>query len=222
MAGSIQLQPPQPFEFKKPDKWEKWKQRFEQFLVASGLEKEDDSRKVSMLLYCLGEEAEGVLLSTNISEESRKKYKDVIKKFDAHFRVRRNVIYERAHFNKRDQKEGESAEEYVTALYELVKTCEYGTLRDEMLRDRLVVGIWDTALSDKLQLDSTLTLESAKKAIRQKEAVREQRVELTSRKGHLVEDVTRRTTSNLVVEVRHQSDRGPRSDISQTADRPDG
>ena len=111
MAGSIQLQPPQPFEFKKPDEWEKWKLRFEQFLVASGLEKEDDSRKVSTLLYCLGEEAEGVLSSTNISEESWKKYKDVIKKFDAHFRVRRNVIYERARFNKRDQKEGESAEE---------------------------------------------------------------------------------------------------------------
>jgi len=62
-------------DFKKPDGWAKWKRRFEQFLSASGLDKEDEPRQVSTLLYCLGEEVEGVLASTNISEEVRKKYR---------------------------------------------------------------------------------------------------------------------------------------------------
>ena len=66
----------------------------------------------------------------------------------------------------------------------------------KMLRDRLVAGIQDTALSDKIQLDSKLTLETAKKMIRQKEAVREQRVELTSCKEHQGEDVTRWPTGS--------------------------
>ena len=148
---------------------------------------------MSTLLYCLGEEAEGVLSSTGITDDARKKYNDVIGQFDKHFKVHRNVIYERARFNKRDQREGESAEEYIAALYQLVETCEYGTFRDELLRDRLVVGIRDTALSDKMQLDATLTWESAKKSIRQKEAVQEHRVELSAHKEHLVEDMTRRT-----------------------------
>jgi len=78
MANTIPLRPPEPFDFKKPDGWVKWKRRFEQFLSASGLDKEDEARQVSTLLYCLGEEAEGVLASTNISEEARKKYKDVM------------------------------------------------------------------------------------------------------------------------------------------------
>ena len=43
-----------------------------------------------------------------------------------------------------------------------------------MIRDCLVVGIRDTALSERLQLDCNLTLEKATKAIRQKEAVHEQ------------------------------------------------
>ena len=47
-----------------------------------------------------------------------------------------------------------------------------------MLRDRLVVGIRDLALSEKMQTDSALTLESAKKLVRQKEAAREHRKEL--------------------------------------------
>ena len=119
----------------------------------------------------------------------------MIAKFKEHFKVRRNVIYERAHFNKRDQKEGESVKEYITVLHELVETCDYGTLRDKMLRDCLVVGIRDAALSDKLQLEAKLTLEMAKKMVRQKEAVKEHRDELTTRKQHLaVKDVTGKST----------------------------
>ena len=81
------------------------------------------------------------MTSTNISEENRKKYGEVMVKFDGFFKVRRNMILERAHFNRRCQREGESAEQYIIALYGLVKTCEYGNLREEMLRDRIVVGI---------------------------------------------------------------------------------
>ena len=99
-------------------------------------------------------------------------------KFEEFFKVRKNTIYERARFNRRDQRKGESSEQYITALYELVKNCEYGDLRDEMLRDRLVVGIRDKELSEKLQMDADLTLERAKKKIRQKEAVKEQHVQL--------------------------------------------
>ena len=46
-------------------------------------------------------------------------------------------------------------------------------MKEELIRDRLVVGILDSGLSEKLQLDSNLDLEKAKKAIRLKEAVQE-------------------------------------------------
>ena len=96
---------------------------------------------MSTLLYCLGEEADNVLTSTNISEENQKKYSEVMAKFNGFFKVRRNMILERAWFNHRFQREGESAEQYITVLYGLVETCEYGNLQDEMLSDRIVVGI---------------------------------------------------------------------------------
>ena len=47
-------------------------------------------------------------------------------------------------------------------------------MKEEMIRDRIVVGIRDTGLSQRLQLDATLTLETAKKMVRQREAVQEQ------------------------------------------------
>ena len=65
-------------------------------------------------------------------------------------------------------------EQYITALYSLVETCNYGMLKEEMLHDHLVVGIADLGLSGSLQLHPDLTLEKAKKTIRKKEAVSEQ------------------------------------------------
>ena len=188
--ANVRLQPPEPFNFKCPDEWPKWKRRFEQFRTASGLAvDEDQTRQVSTLLYCLGGEADDVLTSTNITEEERKQYASVLKKFDDFFKVRRNVIFERARFNGRNQLDAETAESYITVLYGLVENCEYGALRDEMLRDRLVVGIRDKSLSEKLQLDAVLTLEKAKTAIRQREAVKEQHQQLQGGAAATLESV---------------------------------
>ena len=172
--AQIRLQPPDPFNFRNPDDWPRWKRRFQQFREASGLSEAAALKQTSTFLYCLGEEAEAVLSSTNATAEERADYDSVLAKFDSFFRVRKNVIYERARFNRRDQQSGETAEQYIMALYDLAEHCDYGALKEELIRDRLVVGIRDTALSQRLQMDSALTLESAKKSIRQKEAVHEQ------------------------------------------------
>ena len=45
-----------------------------------------------------------------------------------------------------------------------IASCNYGDL---MVRDRIVVGLLDRALSEKLQLDASLTMETAVTAARQ-------------------------------------------------------
>ena len=86
--------------------------------MALGLSKE---KQVNMLLYCLGKEADDVLISTNFSEESRKKYDDFLAKFDAHFKVRKNIIFEGAGFNHRTQEDDESVDHFITSLYSLAE-----------------------------------------------------------------------------------------------------
>ena len=172
--ASVPLQPPAKFNFSNPDEWPKWRRRFEQFRIASGMAGESEERQISTLLYCLGEEAEDVLTSTNISEADRGRYAQVLGKMDEYFKIRKNVIFERARFNRRTQRQGETAEEFITSLYSLAADCQYGNLRDEMIRDRLVVGILDTSLSERLQMNADLTLEKAKQIVRQREAVQKQ------------------------------------------------
>ena len=131
--AQIRLQPPNAFNFREPEEWPRWKRRFEQFRVASGLKGEDPEKQVSTLLYCLGEEAEAVLESTNIKDEERKVYDTVLKKFDDFFKACKNVIYERACFNHQNQLQGETAEQYIMALYTLADNCEYGTMKEELI-----------------------------------------------------------------------------------------
>jgi hypothetical protein len=83
--ASVRLQPPSSFNFKTPDEWPRWKRRFEQFRLASGLSEESDNKQVSTLLYCMGEDAEEILASTNISDEDRKKFDKVLKQYDDFF-----------------------------------------------------------------------------------------------------------------------------------------
>ena len=60
------------------------------------MEKEEQ-RLVSMLLYCLGEEAEEVFNTTHISEEDKKKYQMVIEQFDAYLHVRQSDMSTHTH-----------------------------------------------------------------------------------------------------------------------------
>ena len=191
--ASVRLQPPANFDFKQPDDWLRWKRRFDQFRLASGLSSEDDERQVSTLLYCMGENAEEVLSSTNISAENRKKYDQVVTHFDGFFKVRKNIIFERARFNRRNQKSDETVDEFITSLYNLAENCAFGDLKEEMIRDRIVVGILDAALSERLQLDADLTLEKAKTMVRQRVAVQEQQALLKKdfKEEHTVEFVQR-------------------------------
>ena len=102
-----------------------------------------------------------------------KNYTIVKGKFEGRFVKRRNTIYKRAKFNQRKQEDGETVDSFITVLYCLVEHCQYGDLADKMIRDRIVAGVRDAHLSEKMQLDAELTLEKAVALARQTEVVRQ-------------------------------------------------
>ena len=67
-------------------------------------------------LLPIREEAESVLVFTNITAEERRQYAAVVEKCEEFFQVRKNIIFEKARFN-RNQQAGETAEQYNMALY---------------------------------------------------------------------------------------------------------
>ena len=129
---------------------------------------------MNTLIYCMGDKADDILRSFQLSAEDEKEYEVVCQKFNGHFFPHKNVIYERAKFNSRNQEPDEPVEAFITSPYTLAEHCGFETLHDEMIRDRIVVGIQDQKLSEKLQLNSTLTREKAVTTVRQAETVKKQ------------------------------------------------
>jgi len=72
------------------------------------------------------------------------------------------------------QLSNESVEQFITEVHQLGDNCKFGAMKEEFIRDRLVVIICDHALSEHLEMEVELTLEKAKRLIRQHEAVKEQ------------------------------------------------
>ena len=147
---------------------------------ASGLEEKSEERQVNALLYTMGETADDIFQSFGLSDDDKKVYKTVKERFDSHFVKRKNVIYERAMFNRRKQEDGETVDTFITSSYSLSEHCNYGALRKEMIRDRQVVGIHDSAASLKLQMNEKLTLDEAVKLVREAETIKKQQPLLRS------------------------------------------
>ena len=133
-----------------------------------------EERQVNTLIYSMGDKADDILASFALSADERKQYTTVKEKFNRYFVKKHNVIFECAKFNSRRQRKGETVDNFMTDLHCLAEHCAYGELHSEMIRDRIVVGLLDNGLSEKMQLDPNLMLERAVSMACQSEAVHKQ------------------------------------------------
>ena len=67
-------------------------------------------------------------------------------------------MYGRYEFNNRSQEQPESIDTYITTLRALAETCEFGTLKDDLIRRRIVSGVRDNGIRRKLLQESGLLL----------------------------------------------------------------
>ena len=79
--------------------WPKWIKRFERYRIASGLSQKQQREQVSTLLYAMGDCADDILITLRLDEE-KATYEEVTQALNKHYEGRRNVIVERARFNR--------------------------------------------------------------------------------------------------------------------------
>ena len=171
--------PPESFDFSRPETWEEWRERFLRFRIATKLQQETGEVQVSSLIYAMGREAEKIFTSFTFparqdgQPDPKNNFDVVLRLFNNHFVPRTNVIHERAKFHSRHQYDGETVEQDVRALYDLSAHCQFHD-QDETIRDRLVLGLNDKEVSQRLQLEPELTLKVAVDTARHHELVKGQ------------------------------------------------
>ena len=151
--AEFHLKTPNKFDFKRTESWPDWIERFDRYREASGLSAKGGPQQVATLVYTMGGDAEKILKSFSLTADEKKDYDTVREKFDGHFVLRRNVIYETCVFRMRQQRADEPAEEFFTALYSLSEYCGFGDRREKEIMYQLIIGTRHARLSKKMQLE---------------------------------------------------------------------
>jgi len=80
--ATFQITPPNQFNFSQPDKWPKWICRFKRFREASRLNTKEEVSQINTSMYCMGDQADDILCSLNLTADRAGRYFDIIEKSD--------------------------------------------------------------------------------------------------------------------------------------------
>ncbi|XP_061185196.1 uncharacterized protein K02A2.6-like [Saccostrea echinata] len=141
--------------------WKFFKSQWANYEIATGLVKKEQPIRIATILTVMGKDCFQIYENLPLSVQDREDIDKILEALDGHFMPKTNVIYERYIFNTADQMPNESFDDYLCRLRELAKTCEFGDIMDQMIRDRIVLGTKDQSVRGRLLRESKLTLNSA-------------------------------------------------------------
>ena len=161
MASSLRQPDILSFDGNAPENLRIFLMEFDIYVVAAH-PKATGETQLNILLNLAGHEA--IERSQNFvfaSDADRKNVSVWKAKFRELCTPLKNLTILRHTFNTRSQKADESFQAYLTALRTMAKACEFGDMRDELLKDRIVVGIRNDKTRDVLFAEPKLELPRA-------------------------------------------------------------
>ena len=131
------------------DEWRLYTQRFEHFLVANGIT--DDSKRRQLLLALIGN-ATFKLLANLVAprEPGELSYNQICEQLEKHFSPKSVNIAESFRFHNHRQQSGETVADYQADLQKLAIHCKFGEFLEDALCNRLVCGLKDEAMQQRL------------------------------------------------------------------------
>ncbi|XP_024124582.1 uncharacterized protein LOC112144321 [Oryzias melastigma] len=134
---------------------ESWIRMFENYVLALADDMED-KRKRALLIHTVGTEAQRIFYTLPDTGDS---YAAALQALKTFFIPKLNTVAERNKFRQRAQRVGESTAQYAAALRELVTTCDFGALADDMIRDQIVEKTNNRRIRERLLMEDNLTLQ---------------------------------------------------------------
>ena len=174
---------------RRGDHWRQFKRDWTYYERASKIDKEEGPVRVAHLLNVVGKDGQEMFETFPLSEGDRGDIVKVLQEFENRCTPVTHVIYERYIFNKRTQEPGESLDHYITDIIKQAGWCQYGQLKDELIRDRLVSGIQNDRVREKLLSKTDLTLTKAIQLLKSSEATQLQAQDMATPETNAVQTV---------------------------------
>ncbi|XP_055523186.1 uncharacterized protein K02A2.6-like [Wyeomyia smithii] len=137
-----------------------FKQSWENFVLAAKIGEKSDAVKVALLKNFLGTGAVKIL-NTLLAPENQNTPAAVLTALEGYCLPQSNETYERFLFNTATQNPNEDINQFVSKVRSLAATCNYGDLKDSLIRDRIVVGVRSDDTRKALLKTANLTLAMA-------------------------------------------------------------
>nr|XP_054759433.1 uncharacterized protein LOC129265467 [Lytechinus pictus] len=149
-------------EFREDEgSWSEYIERMGHYFDANSII--DEGRKRSILLSVCGASTYKLMSSLAAPRKPGEvEFKELVKLMTDHRDPKPSVIVQRFKFNSRSRRPDESLSTYIAELRRLANECKFGTILEEMLRDRIVCGVADDRIQRRLLAEPTLTFEKAK------------------------------------------------------------
>ena len=142
--------------------WEFFRQQWEDYEIATGLDQRDQKVRLATLRSVMRKDCLQVFNNLELTVEQKSSVKACLDALEAYFKPKRNCGATRDMcFNSSSQQQEESTDEYVNRLRKYAASCNFGSLTDELIRDRLVLGIRDQATKLRLLKEEKLDLNKA-------------------------------------------------------------
>jgi hypothetical protein len=97
----------------------------------------------------MGAKGREIYHAVEMSEEDRKKPERIFSKVRAHIAPTLNPVFARYQFNNIVQGE-KTMEQFIALVKNKAKDCDFGALKDDLIRDRIIFGVSSTKLREKL------------------------------------------------------------------------
>lgn len=167
------------------ENWTWFKRDLDNFLIAAEKDSKSDRIKLAILQTYIGDAGLELLDSFHLTSAEANDYQKVLQKFEDHCCPRKNLLQERYQFLNTRQKVGESIDNFLARLNLRILSCEYekqdpDTLRDQIVRDQLVVGLADKDIQRKLLREKNITLKKAVELIKDSEESQHRKKEQTA------------------------------------------
>lgn len=115
------------------------------------MEGRDEKMKVKLFLYIISNQRREIYHALPFTcGPSKHLLQDMIDAFETHCNPKKNETVGRYKFFTRIQEEGELVEKFIVALKILASTCNFSTLRNSLVRDRIICEIHASKLRKDL------------------------------------------------------------------------
>ena len=141
--------------------WTSYTERIDEYFLANDVESPEKQRAI-LLSVCGASTYQKIRDLLAPEKPKSKSFTEIVKLVQDHHQPPPSFIVQRFNFNMTNQKEGESISDFIANLRRISEHCKYGTNLEDMLRDRIVCGVRDKRIQQRLLAEPDLKFTKAR------------------------------------------------------------